>query len=82
MYFLLTYVLLRVIIIIVKGGSYLKVSELIKLLKKNGCYLIRHGKKHDIWFSPITKKQFPVPRHPSQDIKSGTLSSIKDAAGI
>lgn len=60
----------------------MKVSELIKLLKKNGCYIVRHGKKHDIWFSPLTGNQFPVPRHPSQDVKKGTLASIKGVAGI
>jgi len=25
----------------------MKVSELSKLLKKNGCYLVEHGKEHD-----------------------------------
>lgn len=60
----------------------MKTSELIKLLKKNGCYLYRNGKRHDIWYSPITGKQFPVPRHLSQDVPTGTCNSIKKDAGI
>ena len=60
----------------------MKVSELVKLLKKNGCHLIRHGSSHDIWYSSITGKQFPFPRHSSQDVKHGTYNSIKRDAGF
>jgi predicted RNA binding protein YcfA (HicA-like mRNA interferase family) len=32
------------------------------LLKVAGCYLVRQGKgSHEIWYSPITKENFPVP---------------------
>lgn len=57
-------------------------GELKRLLKKNGCTLDHHGKRHDIWFSPITGKQFPVGRHDKQEIPTGTLKSIKEDAGI
>ena len=31
------------------------------MLLEHGCYFVRHGKgDHDIWYSPITKKYFPV----------------------
>lgn len=60
----------------------MKYSELEKLLRKAGCTIVREGKNHTIWYSPITGKQFPVGRHKSQDVKSGTLKSIKDAAGL
>ena len=31
------------------------------ILAANGCKFVRHGKgDHDIWFSPITNKNFPV----------------------
>ncbi|MCI8283957.1 MAG: type II toxin-antitoxin system HicA family toxin [Firmicutes bacterium] len=59
----------------------MKTTELLKILKKNGCYLVRHGSNHDIWFSPITTKQFAVPRHKSE-IKTGTLKNIFKDAGI
>ena len=36
-----------------------KVKE---ILDDNGCYFVRHGSKgdHDIWHSPITKRNFVV----------------------
>lgn len=58
----------------------MKTSELLKILKKNGCYLIRHGKSHDIWFSPITNKQFSIPRH-KDEVKTKILKSIMEDAG-
>lgn len=59
----------------------MKAGELTKLLKKNGCYLLRHGSNHDIWFSPATSKQFAVPRH-KDEIKTGTAKNILKDAGI
>lgn len=37
-----------------------------ELLRKSGCTLARQGKgSHEVWYSPITKQNFPVPvRHP------------------
>ena len=36
-------------------------KEIVKLVKENGCTFIRHGKgDHDIWFSPITNRNFTV----------------------
>ena len=34
----------------------MKRSELLKILKKNGCKLIGHGGNHDLYYSPITGK--------------------------
>lgn len=45
----------------------MKVSELTEILKKHGCYIIRHGKKHDIWQSPITGGKYSIPRHQSHE---------------
>jgi hypothetical protein len=34
------------------------------LLRAAGCMLVRQGKgSHEIWHSPITKRNFPVPGH-------------------
>lgn len=36
-------------------------DKLIAYLKDKGCYLVRQGKgSHEIWFSPITNRHFPV----------------------
>ena len=60
----------------------MKYSELKKLLRKHGCYLVREGAKHEIWYSPITNEDFYVGRHNSEDVKTGTLSGIKKDAGL
>lgn len=62
-----------------KGETIMKGSELIKLLKKNGCSLVGHGGRHDEWFSPITGKTFPVPRHNKEVPKGTSVSILKDA---
>ena len=49
----------------------MKISELIKILKKNGCYKVRSGGNHDIWYSPHGERLFQVPRHTSQE--AGTV---------
>ena len=56
-------------------------QELIKLLKRNGCRLDYHGKRHDMWYSRKTDKVFPVPRHKTE-IATGTLKSILKDSGI
>lgn len=61
---------------------FMKVSELKKLLKKHGCTLLREGENHEIWYSPITKQQFAVPRHNSKELPTGTEKTIKKQSGI
>lgn len=57
-------------------------GELKRQLKKSGCWIVREGGNHEIWFSPITNKQFPVGRHNTEEIPRGTLLSIKKNAGL
>ncbi len=59
----------------------MKTGELLKKLKKSGCYLVRHGTRHDIWYSPLTGKEFPVPKH-KEEVKTGTVRSIFKDAGL
>lgn len=56
-------------------------GELIKLLSDNGCRLVRHGKGHDVWVSPITGRKFVVPRH-TKEIATGTAENILKTAGL
>lgn len=60
----------------------MKYSELKKLLRANGCTFYRDGTNHEIWYSPVTGKKFPVPRHNSQEVKVKTLNDILKQAGI
>lgn len=57
-------------------------GELKRLLKKNDCCLKREGKRHEIWYSHKTKESFSVGRHDQQEVSSGTLNSILQAAGL
>jgi mRNA interferase HicA len=56
----------------------MKHSELIRLLKKAGCLLKRHGASHDVWMNPATGATTAVPRHGSKEIKNKTAKSILD----
>jgi predicted RNA binding protein YcfA (HicA-like mRNA interferase family) len=55
-------------------------KELRKLLKASGCTMVRQGKgSHEIWQSPITRTNFPVPI----DIPSRhTANAILRQAGL
>ncbi|ELY4816203.1 type II toxin-antitoxin system HicA family toxin [Cronobacter malonaticus] len=57
-------------------------SELIRRLQTAGCKCVRHnGGSHQIWWSPLTGKTFPVP-HPKKDLPPGTLNAILKMAGL
>jgi len=58
----------------VKSGNFIR--ELVSA----GCYLKRHGKRHDIYMNPINGKQAPVPRHP--EIKESLCNLIRKQLGI
>lgn len=60
----------------------MKYSEVERKLKKAGCYFVRDGKKHPIWFSPITGKEFQTSRHKSEEVRFGTLQSIVRDSGV
>lgn len=60
----------------------MKYSEVERKVKKHGCYFVRDGKKHPIWFSPITGKEFQLSKHRSEEVKPGTLNSISRDSGV
>jgi mRNA interferase HicA len=41
----------------------MKRVDLIKKIEDEGCVLMRHGAKHDIYQNPTTCESQPVPRH-------------------
>jgi predicted RNA binding protein YcfA (HicA-like mRNA interferase family) len=57
-------------------------NELKKRLREIGCKKVLESKRHEIWYSPITGKQFPVGRHGTEDVPKGTLSAIKSQSGL
>lgn len=60
----------------------MRVSEMKRKLRKAGCYKIREGRSHEIWYSPTTGEEFPVSRHDGEELPTGTAGSIKKAAGL
>ena len=60
----------------------MKYSELRRILLNYGCYPVREGANHEIWFSPVTKRVFPVARHWSEEVYKGTLKDILKQSGI
>ena len=55
-------------------------SLIKKLLRESGCYCERPGKgDHEIWYSPITQRRFPV----DSKIKSRhTANGVLKQAGL
>ncbi len=45
----------------------MKRRELVRLLEREGCRLLRSGGGHDIYYNPITGQRQPVPRHAEID---------------
>lgn len=56
----------------------MKQKDLVKVLKRNGWILLRHGSNHDIYTNG--SYNISVPRH--KEVKERTASGILDEAGI
>ncbi|HOV21762.1 MAG TPA: type II toxin-antitoxin system HicA family toxin [bacterium] len=52
----------------------------MKELVEDGCYLKRHGKKHDIYENIKNGKKAPVPRH--SEIKNTLCELIRKQLGV
>jgi hypothetical protein len=52
-------------------------GELTDILRQAGCYSVRTG-KHEIWFSPVSGRTFPVPRSKSRH----TANEVLKQAGL
>jgi len=53
----------------------LKRVAVIRYLVKKGCFLLRHGDRHDIYQNPVNGKKAPIPRH--SEIKNTLFELIK-----
>jgi hypothetical protein len=60
----------------------MKYSEMEKKLSKAGCYFVRNGKKHPVWYSLITQKEFETSHHKSMEVAKSTLIKIRKASGV
>lgn len=59
-----------------------KVNEILKLLRKDGWYVHRHGSKHDLYRHPTKPGQITMPRHGGKELARGTIASILKIARL
>ncbi len=52
----------------------MKLRELERHLRQQGCVLFREGGAHTVWLNPTGRKIASVPRH--REIKEGTVLGI------
>jgi mRNA interferase HicA len=57
-----------------------KLTDLERHLRENGCVLAREGARHSIWKNAANGKVSPVPRH--REIKENTARSVCKFLGI
>ncbi len=58
----------------------MKRRELIRELTRNGCYLLRRGRNHDIYINPRTGRKAPVPRH--KEIPDSVCRMVRTQLGM
>ena len=58
----------------------MKRRDLLRLLEQNGCTLLRHGGRHDIYINPKNGLKQPVPRH--REIDERLAKHIKKYLGL
>jgi predicted RNA binding protein YcfA (HicA-like mRNA interferase family) len=59
-----------------------KYSELFRILKKDGWYIVRQKGSHVLMQHRMRKGQLSVPFHAGKEVKKGLLRSILKMAGI
>ncbi|MBO5387652.1 MAG: type II toxin-antitoxin system HicA family toxin [Lachnospiraceae bacterium] len=60
----------------------MKYSELMKVLRRAGCYEKDRKGRHPKWYSPITGKDFYLSHHEKEEVPRGTLGGILRDAGV
>ncbi|MBO7603685.1 MAG: type II toxin-antitoxin system HicA family toxin [Bacteroidales bacterium] len=60
----------------------MKYSEIHRKLRRAGCFIVKNGKKHPIWKSPITGQFFETSYHESEEAKPGTKNDIAKRSGV
>ena len=58
----------------------MKLREFLRELVAAGCYLKRHGGRHDLYVNPKNGKVAPVPRH--SEIKDTLANVIRKQLGL
>lgn len=48
----------------------------------NGYEFVKHGKKHDKYWNPVTGSKILLERHWSQEVRQGLLENLKKEIGF
>ena len=65
-----------------ESSKDMKYSEIHRKLKAAGCFIVRYGKRHPIWKSPLTNRLFETSYHESEEAKPGTKKNIEINSGV
>ena len=60
----------------------MKSSELVRLLRRDGWFVVRQSGSHMIMEHPVKKGQIVCPSHGSQEVGKGLERKIKKDAGL
>jgi predicted RNA binding protein YcfA (HicA-like mRNA interferase family) len=60
----------------------MKVGELVRIIKKNGCQFKRNGSEHEIWVNSKNGCEAQIPRHYAKELKTGTAKRILKDLGL
>ena len=58
----------------------MKRKDLVKQLAAEGCVLLRHGSRHDIYVNPKNGMKQPIPRH--NEIDANLVKHIRKYLGL
>lgn len=58
----------------------MKRGELLRHLRRHGCFLKRQGSAHELWVNPVTGHVEAVPRH--QEIPNNLAKKIARALSV
>lgn len=58
----------------------MKRKDLIRQIEGEGCYLLRHGSRHDVYINPKNGMKQPIPRH--REIDENLVKHIKKYLGL
>lgn len=60
----------------------MKASEMMRLIEKDGWFLIRQTGSHRVYRHPLKVGTVILPAHGAKELKKGTEMSIRKQAGI
>ena len=64
-----------------QNTSYMRYSELYRILKELDCSLLKSGSRHDIWINAQGEKM-AIPRHKNEEVPGGMYYKIMKWAGV